>query len=295
MKTIHFLSILLLLAPGMAFGEVFTDDLGREVKMDVSPKRIISLAPGVTEILFYLDLDNLVIGVSDFCDFPAGALKKEKVGSLKANLEKILSLQPDFIVGTAGVYQEENMVRFKQFGIPFFLFEPSSLEDIFSMIETLGDIGGVREIATQKVQMLRFRLRGLREKVSPFSRPRVLYVVDRTPLFSVGNKSFLNDLIFEAGGVNITGDIPKAYPLVSMEFVIQRDPEILILGTDPDQPLTKEQIQYWSRWSSISAVREGKIYKVNRDLLSRPGPRIIDGIEELAGVLHPSLKMKFDE
>jgi iron complex transport system substrate-binding protein len=117
-------------------------------------------------------------------------------------------------------------------------------------------------------------------------------VVDKEPLISVGKRSYLADLIHEAGGINIAGGVDKAYPMLSMEYVIQQDPQVIILAMDADRSLSDQEKGYWSRWSSLSAVRDGKIYKVDRDLLNRPGPRVLDGLEELARLLHPTVDFK---
>jgi iron complex transport system substrate-binding protein len=265
-----------------------TDDLGRSVQFTTPPQRIISLAPGLTEILFSLGLDRRIVGVTDYCNYPEAALMKPRVGGMNPNLEKILSLHPDLIVGIVGLYQNQNSARFEQFHVPYFAVDPSSLEKIFETISLLGKIAGVEETAAENVRQLRGRLDSDRQKNLSGPRPRLLYVVDEEPLISVGKGSYLDDLIREAGGINITGGLEKAYPVVSMEYVIQQDPEVIILAMDADQVLSDQERQHWSRWSSLSAVRDGKIFKVNRDLLNRPGPRILDGIEELARLIHPA-------
>jgi iron complex transport system substrate-binding protein len=162
------------------------------------------------------------------------------------------------------------------------------------MIRVLGTMTGVERTAKEEVQQLQERLNHLRQRVASFPRPRLLYIVDKEPLISVGKGSFLNDLIRDAGGISITGGLENAYPMVSMEYVIQQDPQVIILAMDADQVFTDQEKRYWSRWSTLSAVREGRIYKVGRDLLNRPGPRVLDGLEELAGLLHPSLSREQD-
>jgi len=266
-----------------------TDDLGRSVRFTTPPQRIISLAPGLTEILFSLGLDDRIVGVTDFCNYPEAALTKPRVGGMNPNMEMILSLHPDLIVGIAGLYQNQNLARFEQFHIPYFAVDPSTLGKIFETILVLGKIGGVEGKAREEVGQLRGRLDSVRQKVISTPRPRLFYVVDEEPLISVGKGSYLDDLIREAGAVNITGELSKAYPVVSMEYVIRQNPEVIVLAMDADRILSEEEKRHWSRWSSLSAVRDGKIYKVRRDLLNRPGPRILDGVEELAQLLHPAV------
>jgi len=281
LSCIHLLS-------GTAFGISFKDDLGRIVKIDVPPQRIISLSPGITEILFFLDLGDRVVGVTNFCDYPPAVSSKPSVGGLKANIEVVLSLKPDLVLGGDGVYQKDNMSMFQRFGIPFALFKSSSIEEVFSMIQSIGLISRVGVEAKEKIQSLREKLQSFRKAIESRKRSRLLYVVQREPLISVGKASFLNDLIRDAGGINITEKFTKDYPIVSMEFVIQADPQIIILAMDGDQALTDQQKRYWGRWSSLSAVQNGRIYKVNRDLLNRPGPRILEGLANLADQIHPN-------
>jgi cobalamin transport system substrate-binding protein len=269
-----------------------TDDLGRSVQIARAPQRIISLAPGLTEILFSLGLDQRIVGVTDYCNYPPEALKKTRVGGLNANIESILALHPDLVVGVAGLYQQENLARLERFHIPYIVVNPSSMEKIFETILFLGRIAHVEETASARVRQLRQRLDSIRQTVRSTPPPRVLYVVDEEPMISVGKGSYLNDLIQDAGAINITEGLDKAYPLVSMEYVIQKDPQVIVLAMDADQVLSDRQKQYWSRWTILTAVRDGRIYKVNRDLLNRPGPRMLDGLEELARLLHPAADLQ---
>lgn len=279
----------LLVNHGLAWAVLYTDDLGRSIEIESPPRRIVSLAPGLTEILFSLGLDKRIVGVTQYCDYPPAALTKPKVGGLDANIEAILSLHPDLVVGSTGVYQEKNLAKFRQFGIPFFQFDSTSLEKIFGNTLVIGAMTGVGETAKLKVRQLQERLDVLRRRVISIPRPRVLYVVQEEPLISVGRGSFINDLIRDAGGDNITEELNNDYPVVSIEYVIKQDPQVIILATDADQNLPDQKKNYWNRWSTLSAVRSGQIYKVNRDHLNRPGPRVLDGLEELAGILHQVL------
>jgi cobalamin transport system substrate-binding protein len=265
-----------------------TDDLGRSVEFSEPPVRIISLAPGLTEILFSLGLEHRIVGVTDYCNYPPEALNKTRVGGLNANIESILALHPDLVVGVSGLYQQENLARLERFRIPYVVVNPSSIDKIFETILFLGKIARVEETASARVRQLRQRLDSIRQTLRSAPSPRLLYVVDEDPLISVGKGSYLNDLIRDAGAINITEGLDKAYPLVSMEYVIQKDPQVIILAMDADRILSDRQKRNWSRWTTLSAVRDGRIYKVNRDLLNRPGPRMLDGLEELARLLHPA-------
>jgi len=269
-----------------------TDDLGRDVLFLKPPERIVSLAPALTEILFSIGLDERIVGVTDYCNYPPKALSKTRVGGLNANIETILALHPDLVVGVAGLYQQENLTRFERFHIPYFVVDPSSLDKIFATILVFGKIADVNETAVERVRQLRAREDRVRQSVRLLPPVRLLYVVDKEPLISVGKGSYLADLIREAGGVNIAAGLEKAYPMLSMEYVIQQDPQAIVLAMDADRTLSDQEKRYWDRWSSLSAVRNGRIYKVDRDLLNRPGPRIMDGLEELARLLHPTVDLQ---
>jgi cobalamin transport system substrate-binding protein len=273
-----------------AFAEpiTVTDDLGRSVRIERPPERIVSLAPGLTETLFSLGLGDRVVGVTDYCNYPPEALRKPKIGGLNPNMEKILALKPDLVVGVAGLFQQENLIRFERFHISYFVADPISVEKIFHAILILGKMTGVPERAEENVQGLRDRLERIRRSAHSAAPPRLLYVVDPEPIISVGKKSYLNDLIRDAGAINITGEIDKAYPLVSMEFVLRENPQVIILATEAGRNLTEQQKRRWEKWTTIPAVRDRKIYEVNRDLMNRPGPRVLDGLEEMTALLHPS-------
>jgi cobalamin transport system substrate-binding protein len=275
------------LPPAYADPVTITDDLGRSVRLERPAERIVSLAPGLTEILFSLGLENRVVGVTDYCNYPPAALTKTKIGGLNPNIERILILHPDLVVGVAGLFQQENLARFERFHIPYIVVDPVSLDKIFQTVLLLGKATGRSERAAENARRLRDRLERIRRVTRSDSPPRLLYVVDDNPLISVGKGSYLDDLIRDAGGTNITGKLAKPYPLVSMEYVIRENPQVIILATDADRNLTDLQKRRWDRWSGLAAVRDGRIYKVNRDLLNRPGPRVLDGLEELAGLLHP--------
>lgn len=279
----------LTLPPAIAEPISVTDDLGRVVRFSTPPGRIVSMAPALTEILFSLGLDEKIVGVTDYCNYPPEALSKTRIGGLNANIERILALRPDLVVGVAGLYQQENLTRFDRFHIPYFIVDPASIDKIFETYLTLGVVTGVQQTAREKVRQLQNRLDRVRNAVKPYPPTRLLYVVDKEPLISVGNGSYLSDLIRDAGGLNIAGRVEKPYPVLSLEYVIQQDPQVIILATDADRRLTDQDRRFWARWSSVSAVRDGKIYKVDRDLLNRPGPRVMDGLEELAQLLHPAV------
>jgi iron complex transport system substrate-binding protein len=257
------------------------DDIGQTLRFSTPPHRIVSLAPGVTEILFQLGLDDAIVGVSDFCNYPDAALSKPRVGGINPNIEAIVALKPDLVVSTGGVAVQESARRFKEFGIPVMGVEADSVEAIFKRIALLGDVTGRRDAATALVNRLRQRLAAVVSHRSPGPPPRVLYLIDENPFLTVGPKSFLYDALIKSGGQPFETGRNESYPRVGLEPMIRFDPEVIFF-TGESERIPEERIAAWQRWHRITAVKTDRLYAIPRDLVNRPGPRIIDAIEFLA-------------
>jgi iron complex transport system substrate-binding protein len=258
--------------------DLFIDDIGRTVSVSNRPQRIISLAPNITEILFYLDLGNKVIAVTDFCNYPEGAKKKPSVGLLLSpDIEKIVSLKPDLIFATAEGNREDIVSNLQRFNMNVYVLNPHSMEDVLREIQRIGNITGQDGIARDKVKNLTNRIDAVKKKVAGSRRVRVLYLVSNEPMISVGPGSFIHDIIEIAGGKNIFSQSPIRYPHVNMEEILSKDPEVIIAPPD-----VAESIRSWEkRWGDISAIRNKRVYSIETDIISRPGPRIVDGMEEI--------------
>lgn len=261
------------------------DDIGQTLRFSAPPQRIVSLAPGVTEILFQLGLDRAIVGVSDFCNYPEAALSKPRVGGVHPNMEAIVGLRPDLVVSTGGVAVQETARRFKAFGIPVMGVEADSVEAILTRIAWLGEITDRRDAAAALVARLRQRLATVASGYAPGPPPRVLYLIDENPYLTVGPKSFLYDALVKAGGRPFESGRHESYPRVGLEPIIAFDPEVIFFTGESDL-VPEERIAAWQRWRQIAAVKAGRLYAIPRDLVNRPGPRIIDAIEFL------SLKIK---
>ena len=263
------------------------DDLGRTLHFDAPPQRIVSLSPGVTEILFMLGLDDAIVGVSDFCNYPAAALSKPRVGGVNPNIEAIAALTPDLVVSTGGVGMRETARRMDRLGVPFLGVEADSVEAVLTRITMLGDITGRREAATAAVTRLRERLAAVAARRSSSPPVRVLYLIDENPYLTIGPKSFLYDVLIKAGGRPFETGPTGSYPRVGLEPILRFDPEVIFFTSESEQ-VPEERIAAWRRWDQVSAVKTGRLYSVPRDLVNRPGPRIIDAIEYFASKLHVS-------
>lgn len=263
------------------------DDLGRTLRFGAPTQRIVSLSPGVTESLFLLGLDDAIVGVSDFCNYPAAALSKPKVGGVNPNIEAIVALRPDLVVSTGGVGMRETARRMDRLGIPFLGIEADSVDAILTWITVLGEISGHREAATEAVTGLRRRLAAVAAR-RPSSPPvRVLYLIDENPYVTIGPKSFLYDVLTKAGGRPFETGPTESYPHVGLEPILGFDPEVIFFTGESEQ-VPEDRIAAWHRWDRITAVKTGRLYAVARDLVNRPGPRIVDAIEFFAAKLDAS-------
>lgn len=268
-----------------AFALSVHDDLGRTLVFERPPKRIVSISPGLTEILFALELGDLVVGVSDFCDYPLAARTKAKVGGVIPNLEAIVALRPDLVIGTGGVAMGEFVRRLDRLGIAAMGLESDSIDAVFTRIMLLGHITAREARAAALVASLRARLAAVHPDQPTDAAPRVLYLVDEDPYMTVGPQSFLYDVIVKAGGVPMETGPRDAYPRIGLEAVIRFDPEVILFADDSEVTMAARKTR-WARWRGISAVRTGRLFGIPRDFVNRPGPRVIDAVEFVARTLH---------
>lgn len=268
------------------------DDAQRTVEITGVPERIISLAPSNTEILFALGVGDKVVGVTDFCDYPEEAREIEKVGGVELNLEKIVDLEPDLVLYIGGAAQLEKTQTMEDLGLTVLVLAPSDIEGIFANIELVGKATGAEDQAEELVAQLRRRMKEVTMKVAISSyRPLVFYELDATDPtrpWTAGPGSFIDALIDMAGGFNLGGAAGMQWAQFSTEEIIAQDPKIIILG-DANYGVTVESVAERPGWEVIAAVKAGAIYPIDDTLVSRPGPRIIDGLEELARIIHPEI------
>ena len=265
----------------------YIDDAGRRMYFAKPPSRIVSLAPSITEILFAIEAEEQLVGVTDFCDYPPGALKKSKVGYSNPNLESLLALQPDLVVTPNDFLKPDVITKLEELKIPVFILADKNVEGIFAHIQTLGRIVGRSSKADAVAMELRREVTAIQQRVQGMPPVRMLYVLNSQPLITVGPGSFIDQLIGMAGGVNVAAKSATAYPRLSMETVLQEDPEVLVFPVGKAEGISEGEQQSWRRWSTMTAVRQGRLHQISADRLNRPGPRIAEGLESLAGILHP--------
>lgn len=263
------------------------DSLGREVTITEEPDKVISLSPAITEILFAIGAEDKIAGVTDYCEYPPEALEKNKVGGFEdPNMELIIELEPDIIFVAAGI-QEELVQQFDKLGIEVVVLDAEKVKDVLNNIELAGIAVGNTEEAQQLVADLEARINAVQEKVVQAShQPTVFFEVWDDPLMTAGPGSFIDDLISMAGGQNVAYDAVKRYAEFSIEVLLERDPDVYLIQDHAHQP---EDVMARPGFQGLTAVQNGRVAAVKDDWVTLPGPRIVDGLEAIARVLHPDL------
>ncbi|HNO93907.1 MAG TPA: cobalamin-binding protein [Anaerolineales bacterium] len=276
----------------VAEGLSFTDGLGREVTLAAPAQRIVSLAPSNTEILFAVGAGDQVIGRDEFSDYPAEAASIESVGGSMGeySAEAIVALEPDLVLA-AEINTPELVSQLEDLGLTvYYLSNPTTIEEMYTNLEIVGQLTG--HDTTEMVDSLKARVAAVDEKIAPISsRPSVFYEIDASDPskpWTYGPGSFGNLLIERAGGFNIASDAPDSYPQLSLEQVVVANPSVILLG-DSMWGVTPESVLDREGWNTILAVQNNQIFPIDDNLISRPGPRLVDGLEALAKILHPGL------
>ncbi len=289
------LSILLLfVTPSQAqdFPLKLADALGDTLTLHAYPKRIISLAPSNTELLFAVGAGSRVVGVTDYCNYPPQAAWKPKIGGFSdASLELIVSKQPDLVLG-ARFNPQESLDGLRRFNIPVFVLAPSTVDETLSALLQVGRITGQDEAAARLEAALVVRVQAIKEAVDEIpvhARPRVLWGKLSAPMYTAGPGSFIDDLIRLAGGGSIVHDASANWPRVGLETIVDRNPQVIVVSSTPPPKIGEalNRLRKTPGWKKIDAVISGRIYHINLDLLGRPGPRLVDGLERLAHAFHP--------
>jgi iron complex transport system substrate-binding protein len=265
----------------------FVDDLGRKLYLANPPKRIVSLAPSITEMLFAIGLDEEIVGVTDFCNFPPAALTKPKIAYSQPNLEAMLALQPQLVLAPPSFIRPDFLAKLEQLKVPTFILESKTVEGILGHLQLLGRMVGHASQANEQAAKLRKEIGELTRTIEGLPRPTLLYVLNSEPLITVGPGSFIHHLIEMAGGRNAAERASAPYPRLTMEEVLTQNPDMLLFPVGEYEGIPQAEQDRWKRWQSLTAVREGNLFQIQSDLLNRPGPRVLDGLRELVRILHP--------
>lgn len=257
------------------------DDAGNNVTLAIPARRIVSLAPHATELLYAAGAGRLVVGVSQYSDYPPPARHVTSIGSSAAvDLEKILLLKPDLVVAWRSGNSAAQIARLRQLAIPVFESEPQQFATIASSLERLSKLAGTDAVGQAAAAAFRSRLESLRNAARGRPTVRVFYQIWRKPLMTLNDSHFMSTALLLCGGKNIFGTLPQLAPTVSREAVLTQNPEAIVsAGGDPD-PFSS-----WMDFPQITAVARHNLFALNPNHVSRPGPRILDGVAELCAQL----------
>jgi len=261
---------------------VLRDALGRDVSIPQDVKRVVSLAPNLTEIIYAVGGGEKLVGDTTYCDFPEAARSVQKIGdTMSPNMEAIIALHPDVVFVSTASQIEAFMRTLAERHIAVFVVDAKSVEDILASMLTVGDILGTKPEAEKTVAAIRQRIDAVMSQVSGKPIRRVFVQISKEPLFTAGHDAYLNEVVKIAGGESVTKEVPGAYPKLSRESALKLDPDAIVISDNEGNHEPN------SAFANSTAVKNGQVFRINADLLARPGPRIVDAIEAAARDLHP--------
>lgn len=275
------MAAVLLAAARFAGAEISViDDSGATVRLSQPARRIISLAPHITETLFAVGAGERVVGVVDYSDYPEAAKKIRRVGSYASvDLETVLALQPDLVIGWQTGNAVAQIEKMRLLGIAVYLSQPNRIEDIARALDSFGQLTGNSEAGKNAASRFRQRLDGLRSRYGTKPAVRTFYQIWKQPLMTVGSQQIIADAIKVCGGDNIFSALPLMAPTVTVESVVVANPEVIVAsGMDEARP---EWLDDWRRWASMTAIVRDNLFFVPPDLIQRHTPRLLDGTEQL--------------
>ncbi|PFG06170.1 ABC transporter substrate-binding protein [Bacillus sp. es.034] len=270
-----------------------TDALDNKVTLEEQPKHIVSLIPSNTEILFELGLNKEIVGVSDFDNFPKEAADKEKIGGMEFNVEKIVSLEPDLVLAHESTAKsaEEGLNQLKDAGVNVFIVQDAkSFEEVYGTIQDIGTLVGKKDEADSVVSEMKSDLNSIQEKASEVTEKKRVYVeVSPSPdIYSTGKNTFIDQMLSMVNAENVMSE-QEGWVQVNQEAVISSNPDVIITtyGYYSEDP--KEQILGRKGWEDVTAVKNGDVHDVHSDLVTRTGPRLVEGVEEIAKSIYPEV------
>jgi len=266
------------------------DQLGRTIEMPETPKRVVSLAPSLTEIVYFIGREDLLVGVSRFSDYPEAAQTLPKVGSyVQPDLERIVALEPDLCIAIKDGNPKAVVDRLENLGIPVYAVNPQSLDTIIETIRTLGNLLNTEPHSETLAAGLARRIARIDETVGRVSvRPGLFFQIGMAPIVSAGAGTFINEIIERAGGRNLAAGT-TGYPRFSLEQVLGLAPDVIIITSMARDEIAEQARNEWLAWKEIPASRDNRVYILESSLFNRPSPRLVDGLENLARLIHPEL------
>lgn len=286
MKFHLFLALIATIAvsPAARADLVFNDDGGREVRLKAPARRIITLAPHATEILYAAGAGDRLVGTVDYSDYPPAAKKLPRVGSYaRLDLEAIAALKPDLVIAWESGNPAGQVDKLRSLGLPVYSSQPNQMQDVAAQLARFGQLAGSEATANAAAEAFRQRLAKLRNANANKPPVRVFYQIWKAPLMTIGGPQIISDAIRLCSGENVFGKLDQMSPTVSIEAVLEANPEIIIAtGMGDARP---EWLDDWNKWGRMTAVRRGNLFHINPDILQRHTPRILDGAEQLCADL----------
>jgi iron complex transport system substrate-binding protein len=265
-----------------------TDEAGRRVRLPIKIERIVSLAPNLTEIVYAVGAGDHLVGRTRYCDYPLEVKNVAEIGdTMTPSIERIIALKPQVVLVSTASQLEAFTKQLEQQKIAVYVTNPRSLDEVFRSITTLGDLFGTHDRAGKLAADLRRRADAVTAAVGSTKPITVFYQVSNEPLYTIGRESYLTDLVRRAGGVSVTADVASAFPRFSDEAALAARPEAIVLPTGGSMGTANSTVA--ASLKNSPAALNNRVYKINEDHLQRPGPRLVDGLEEMARALHPEV------
>ena len=267
-----------------------TDDNKRTITLPKAPTKIVSLAPSNTEILFALGLNDKIVGVDQFSDYPEAAKAIKKIGGFSdTNIEAVTALAPDLVLASLSIQSKAQIAALEKQNFTVLILNPSDLAGVVQDFKLVGQATNTNDKAQTLAADFQKRLDAVATKFkSASAKPTVYFELDPT-LYTVAPGSFVDDMIQKAGGQNIVTDASNPYPQLTQEVVVAKSPQVIFVGDDTSGTDTPDKIMARPGWNTIAAVKNKRVYAINADLTNRPGPRAVDGVEQVAKFLYPDL------
>lgn len=286
------ITIALLFQSTACIARQLVDQAGRTVTVPEQPQRVIALAPSIVEVVFALERQDLLKGATQYSDEPSAARQLPRVGSyVNLDIEKIVALKPDLCLAIMDGNPQSAVSRLESLGISVYVVNPRSITGVMTMITGLGEVLDASRKAARITADMQTRIERVQARLAATStRPSVFFQIDAAPIVSAGRGTFIDELITLAGGINLAaGDGAEGYPKYGREEVLRFQPEVVIVASMAGGHSEADLKAGWRQWPQLPAVQKGRLHVLSADLVDRPTPRLVDGLEAFAALIHPEL------
>lgn len=280
-------------AEGDSFPITITDAVDNEVTIEQQPEKIVSLIPSNTEIVYALDKGDAVVGVTEHDNYPEEVASVEKVGDMEINVEKIISLQPDLVLahGSSAPSSESGLEQLRNAGITVVVVpNADSFETVYHSIHLIGQVTGTTEKADEVIEGMKSNLAEIQEKAADITEKATVWVeVSGAPeIYTTGKGTFMHEMLEVINATNAAGE-QEGWVMMTEEDIVALNPDVVVTTYGSYDPNAKANVLAREAWSEVPAIQNERVYDINSDLVSRPGPRLIEGVEELAKVIYPEV------